>query len=214
MRSIVVAFVTLTVLCTGQSVRSTTSDAFSVPGHTRIVTTPQLAQVRLKGKKLIVTGQDFLDGATIFIDNEAVATRNDSESPATRLIAKKGAKKIAFDSIAVFQVQNPGTDIGYSESLAYFRSQSLFSLILPMWSFHPLTIQVEDYVFVFGMQYATLWYAIPTDALVRVFDAQLPSDNYWAFQAVQPSFLRFYAERYGGGEAPPLTLYDTRIIIE
>lgn len=211
MKLIVVLLVSLTVLCAGQSVRSSLSDASSVRGDTQIIIDPRLEGVRLKGNKLIVTGRDFSDGATIVINNEAVVTRNDSESPTTRLIAKKGGEKIPFNTIARIYVENP--DTGFSDSLKYFRRRSLFSLVLPAAYLHAVTLQVGDYVFVSDLERATRWHA-DLNTIVRVFDVRLPSDDYWSFQAVRPGVFRFYAEQDSGGEAPPFVLYDTGIIVE
>jgi hypothetical protein len=211
MKLIVVLLASFTVLCAGQSVRSSLSDASSARGDTQTITAPRLESVRLKGNKIIVTGRDYSDGATIFIDNEAVVTRNDSESPTTRLIAKKGGKSIPSDTIVHIHVENP--DTGFSESLEYFRRRSLFSLVLPQANLYPVRLQVGDYIFVIGLERATRWFA-DLNTIVRVFNVPLPSDDYWSFQAVRPGVFRFYAEQDGGGEAPPIVLYDTGIIVE
>src|SRR4030095_8777676 len=183
MKQVVVLLVSLTVLCAGQSVGSSLSDTSLVSGDTQTIIDPRLESVRLKGNKIIVTGRDFSDAATIFINNEPVATRSDSESPATRLIAKKGGKRIPFNSIVRIYVENP--DTGFSESLDYFRRRSFFSLILPMANLYPVTLQVGDYVLVRGLELATQWRVYP-NTIARVFNVRLPSDEYWSFQAVQP----------------------------
>ena len=211
MKLIVLLLVSLTLLCAGQSVRSSLSDASPLRGDTQIIIDPRLESVRLKGNKLIATGQDFSDGATIVINNEAVVSRNDSESPTTRLIAKKGGKRIPSDTIVHIHVENP--DTRFSESLDYFKRRSLFSLVLPQANLYPVRLQVGDYVFVIGLERATRWFADP-NTIARVFDVRLPSDDYWSFQAVRPGVFRFYAEQDGGGEAPPMVLYDTGIIVE
>lgn len=212
MKLVVVLLVTLTVLCAGQSVRSSLSDASSVRGATQTIIDPRLESVRLKGNKLIVTGRDFSDGATIVINNEAVVTRNDSESPTTRLIAKKGGERIPFNSIARIYVENP--DTGFSESLEYFRRRSLFSLLLPLAGYeNAVKLQVGDYLFVRDLERATRWFADP-NTIVRVFDVRLPSDEYWSFQAVQPGVFRFYAEQHNGGEVPPFVFYNMQVIVE
>ncbi len=211
MKLIVLLLVSLTILCAGQPVRSSLSNASSLRADTQIIIDPRLESVRLKGNKLIVTGQRFSDGATIVINNEAVVSRNDSESPTTRLIAKKAGKKIPFDNIVRIYVENPDTE--FSESLKYFRTEALFSLVLPGANLYPVRLQVDDYVFVIGLERATRWVADP-NTIARVFDVRLPSDDYWSFQAVRSGVFRFYAEQDGGGEAPPMVLYDTVIIVE
>ena len=210
MKLVVALLVTFTFLCAGQLVRTSVSDMSSACGNTQTIIDPRLEGVRLKGNKLIVTGRDFAGGATILINDEAVVTRNDSESPANRLIAKKGGKRIPFNSIARIYVENP--DTGFSDSLRYFRRRSLFSLVLPN-AYLGVTLQVGDYFFVIGLERATSWFADP-NTIVRVFDVRLPSDEYWSFKAVQPGVCRFHAEIHNGGEAPPFVLYDTVIVVE
>jgi hypothetical protein len=67
---------------------------------------PQVTTVRLKGNKLIVSGVNFSEGAVIFVDGAAVGTRSDPDNPGTVLIAKKGGKKIAPETMASISVQN------------------------------------------------------------------------------------------------------------
>ena len=67
---------------------------------------PQVTAARLKGNKLIVSGVNFGEGAVIFVDGEAVGTRSDPDNPATVLIAKKGGKKIAPETMVSISVQN------------------------------------------------------------------------------------------------------------
>lgn len=211
MKLIFVLLVSLAVFCAGQSVRSDPSDAASVRCDTQI-SDPRLERIQLKGNKLIVTGQDFSDGAVIVINNEQVVTRNDSESPATRLIAKKGGKKIPFDSIVDIYVENP--DTGFSDSLEYFRRRSFSSVLLPFGSYPYLfKLQVGDYFLVTHLETATRWYYDP-NTITRVFDVPLPSDDYWSFQAVQPGTSRFYAEEYTGGGGPIIVFYNIAIIVE
>jgi hypothetical protein len=213
MKLIVVLLVTLTVLCAGQSVRSSLSDASSVRGDTQTIIYPRVERVRLKGNKLIVTGQSFSDGATIVINNQEVATRNDSESPTTRLIAKKGGKKIPFDEIFDLSVEDAdGEPLGGIRG--YFRSPSFLAPVLPAWPYpFSANLQVGDYVLVRDLEFATRWFTDPR-IIKRVFELSLSLDRYWLFQAVQPGFAQFYAESYNGGEAPPFVLYNIVIIVE
>jgi len=67
---------------------------------------PQIMSAHVKGKKLIVTGVNFSQDAVILVDGEAVATRSDPDDPSGYLVAKKGGKKIAPDSVASVTVQN------------------------------------------------------------------------------------------------------------
>lgn len=69
---------------------------------------PLIFNVRVKGKKLIVTGQNFADGAVILVNGEPQKTINDSDSPSTMVIAKKGGKQIPDDTAVSIQVQIAG----------------------------------------------------------------------------------------------------------
>lgn len=69
---------------------------------------PQVTSARLKGKKLIVTGANFSEGAVIFVDGEAVVTRSNPDDPSGTLIAKKAGKKITPDTVVAISVQNDG----------------------------------------------------------------------------------------------------------
>jgi hypothetical protein len=97
----------LLVLATGQI-------TFNLPGNAQAVkaaitqfeTGPKVMDARLKGKKLIVTGENFSPDAVIFINGEKQKTKNDSDNPGTMLIAKKAGKKIPGDALVTIQVLN------------------------------------------------------------------------------------------------------------
>lgn len=67
---------------------------------------PQVTDVAISGKKLIVTGEDFDDGADIHLNDEKQKTKNDGDNPMTRLIAKKAAKKIEPGQTVMIKVKN------------------------------------------------------------------------------------------------------------
>ena len=67
---------------------------------------PKILNAQIKGKKLIVTGENFAPGAVILVNGEAQKTKNDSEFPATMLIAKKAGKKIPSNTAVTIQIQN------------------------------------------------------------------------------------------------------------
>jgi hypothetical protein len=67
---------------------------------------PRINAVTKSGKKLIVDGDDFDEGARIFVNGKRQKkTSNDAENPVIRLIDKKGGKKIREGDIV--QVENP-----------------------------------------------------------------------------------------------------------
>jgi hypothetical protein len=67
---------------------------------------PKVMDARLKGKKLILTGENFDPGSVIVINGEPQKTKSDSDSPGTRLIAKKAGKNIPGDAVVSIQVLN------------------------------------------------------------------------------------------------------------
>jgi hypothetical protein len=80
-----------------------TADDFTVHAQTL----PQITTARLKGKKLIVTGQAFEIGASILINGSEEKTKNSADNPTGELIAKKGRNRIGEDQIVTIHVVNP-----------------------------------------------------------------------------------------------------------
>jgi hypothetical protein len=68
---------------------------------------PAINSAEVKGKKLIVTGNEFDAGARILVDGQAQKTANDAENPSSMLIAKKAGKNIARGQRVTLQVRNP-----------------------------------------------------------------------------------------------------------
>jgi hypothetical protein len=74
----------------------------------RIEPDPLILGVSIEGKKLIVSGQGFDDGADLFMNGEKQKkTNNDTESPSTKLIARKSGKKIMPGQTVMLVVENP-----------------------------------------------------------------------------------------------------------
>ena len=69
------------------------------------VRVPTITSVEAKKKDLLVTGENFDDGAKILLNGEQQKTKRDEESPST-LIGKKVAKKIAHGETVRVQVKN------------------------------------------------------------------------------------------------------------
>jgi len=68
------------------------------------ITRPAITQATKSGKQLLVTGSGFDNGAAVLVDGQPQRTANDSSSPTSSLVAKKGGKKVAPGSVV--QVQN------------------------------------------------------------------------------------------------------------
>ena len=62
--------------------------------------------VKVEGKKLIVSGSGFDSRAKILINGDEQKTVNDDQNPTGRLIAKKAGKKIKRGESVMLQVRN------------------------------------------------------------------------------------------------------------
>jgi hypothetical protein len=60
----------------------------------------------IEGKKLVVTGESFDNGAVLLVNGEPQKTKNDTGDPTGRLIAKKAGKKIPRGQTAILRVRN------------------------------------------------------------------------------------------------------------
>jgi hypothetical protein len=81
---------------------------------------PKIFNARVKGKKLILTGENFSQGAVILVNGEPQKTRNDEDSPSTMLIAKKAGNNIADNAAVSIQVQSSN---GLSDKFPFFKGQ-------------------------------------------------------------------------------------------
>jgi hypothetical protein len=68
---------------------------------------PKITSVSVKGKKLLVSGENFREGAALIVDGKQETTVNDEASPDTKLISKKAGKKVEPGVTSVLQVRNP-----------------------------------------------------------------------------------------------------------
>lgn len=80
---------------------------------------PKISGVSISGKKLIIQGQHFSQGAMIMVNDAEHQTANDGEAPATRLVSKKGAKKIGPGQEVTLRVKN--ADGKLSDSYRFVR---------------------------------------------------------------------------------------------
>ena len=81
---------------------------------------PKIFNARMKGKKLILTGQNFSQGAVILVNGEPQKTRNDEDSPSTTLIAKKAGSNIPDNAAVSIQVQSAN---GLTDKFPFFKGQ-------------------------------------------------------------------------------------------
>lgn len=66
----------------------------------------RITDVRIKGKKLLVSGEGFEQGAVIVVDATDFETRNDPATPSVLLISPRGGKQIASGKSVVIRVRN------------------------------------------------------------------------------------------------------------
>jgi uncharacterized cupin superfamily protein len=81
---------------------------------------PRILSARVKGRKLILTGENFAEGAVVLIDGEPQRTRNDEESPSTTLIAKKAGNYIPDNGAVTIQVQSGNS---LTQKFPFFKGQ-------------------------------------------------------------------------------------------
>jgi hypothetical protein len=81
---------------------------------------PKIFNARVKGKKLILTGENFAQGAVILVDGEPQKTRNDEDSPSTTLIAKRAGNSIPDNAAVSIQVQSAN---GLTDKFPFFKGQ-------------------------------------------------------------------------------------------
>jgi hypothetical protein len=79
----------------------------------------RIVDVSVSGKRLLVHGENFSDGAIIMLEDQEVATINDAQNPTTLLSSKKGGKKIKPGSTVTLHVRN--ADGSMSQGFQYQR---------------------------------------------------------------------------------------------
>jgi hypothetical protein len=72
---------------------------------------PKILTASVSGKKLIVTGGNFKEGAAILVDGQKQKTANDGTDPSGRLIAKKTGKRLVAGIPVMLQVRNPDGEL-------------------------------------------------------------------------------------------------------
>lgn len=92
---------------------------------------PQIIDARVQGKQLLVSGQNFGDGASLFLcdtcaqpatdGNKMKKTFNDEVTPATLIVSRKGGNSIAPGQTVNLQVKNP--DGSVSNTFTFTRPQ-------------------------------------------------------------------------------------------
>jgi hypothetical protein len=81
---------------------------------------PRITNARVKGRKLILSGENFADGSVILLNGEPQKTRNDEGSPSSILIAKKAGSNIPDGSAVNIQVQSGN---GLTDKFPFFKGR-------------------------------------------------------------------------------------------
>lgn len=142
---------------------------------------PRVFYVRVKGKKLFLTGENFMEGAVILIDGEPQKTRNDEESPSTDLIAKKGGNHIADNTAVTIQVEGPN---GKTDGFPFFKG-----LIVTFENVgKPILLKTGDRFLLFlakgGYQFSPS--VLDTSVLQKVDDVEIIPGSQGVFEARRP----------------------------
>ena len=92
----------------------------SVCAYILVQNAPRIIDVRVKGRKLILIGENFTDGSVILLNGEPQKTRNDEDSPTTILIAKKAGNNIPDGTAVNIQVESSS---GVSDKFPFFKGR-------------------------------------------------------------------------------------------
>ena len=80
---------------------------------------PRVTEIRVKSKKLLVSGEGFDQGATIVVNGTDFETQNDAATPSVLLISPRGGKQIPHGQSVVIRVRN--ADGRLSEGVSFVR---------------------------------------------------------------------------------------------
>lgn len=149
--------------------------------------TPRIFSATVKGKKLILTGENFPQGALILVNGEPQKTRNDDDSPSTTLIAKKAGKTIPDNTAVTIQVQSANS---LTDKFPFFKGQ----VVTLDDAGKPISLRVGDKFLLF-LQKADYEFS-PTvfdhTILSQVTDVDFPGSQ-GVFEALRPGSTKLAA---------------------
>jgi hypothetical protein len=87
----------------------------------QLTATPVVISAVVRGKELLVFGENFNDGALTVVNDNTQKTSNDPAAPTSMLIAKKAGKRIGPGQTAIIQVKN--SDGTLSEPFTFVRPE-------------------------------------------------------------------------------------------
>lgn len=148
---------------------------------------PRIFSARVKGKKLILTGENFAPGAVVLVDGVPHKTRNDEENPTTTLIAKKAGKFIPDDAVVDIQVQS-ANDV--TEKFPFFKGQVITLDDVRS----PISLRVGDRFLLFLLkgEYEFTPTVLDETILMKVTDVEFPGSQ-GVFEALRPGNTKLLA---------------------
>src|SRR5262245_11390365 len=84
---------------------------------------PIIHSARVKGSKIILSGESFAPGVVVYINGKAHNTVRDDSSPTTVVVVKKIFKSVEVGEVASLQAINPSSVM--SEPFAVFIGKSI-----------------------------------------------------------------------------------------
>jgi len=85
----------------------------------QLAAAPRIISASLRGRELLVFGENFNDGALAVVNGSVQKTSNDLANPTSMLIARKAGKRIGAGQTAIVQVRN--SDGALSEPFIFVR---------------------------------------------------------------------------------------------
>jgi len=133
---------------------------------------PKILSARVKGKKLILTGENFAEGAVVLVNGEPHKTRNDEGSPSTTLIAKKAGKFIPDNAAVDIQVQSGNS---LTEKFPFFKGR----VVILDDAGKPISLQVGDRFLLFLLkgEYEFTPAVLDDTILRKVTDVDIPGSQ-------------------------------------
>ena len=148
---------------------------------------PRILSARVKGKKLILTGENFAPGSVILVDGEPQKTKSDEESPSTSLVAKKAGKFIPDDTAVNIQVLSNNS---LTEKFPFFKGQ----VITIESAGQPITLRTGERFLLFLLKDAYEFTPVVLDETIlkKVTDVEIPGSQ-GVYEALRPGTTKLSA---------------------
>ena len=176
--------------------------------------TPSIESIRMKGNKLIVTGENFGGDAVIATDFFEHRTNHDSNFPDQRLVAPKAGKNIERDKIVSVQVRNSPLN-GSVEPVYLILTDTLWARVIRPDRFSPtpssLFVAAGDYLLLdLPGNGSSLGYIVTLDRnfLSRVTNSQFNTDTQQLYRVEKSGTTNMGIEIRYGEPAPTILVFN------